>query len=218
MKNLNFIPVLLAAFLLLLINTVRASDDKYVAAMKKNIEQLDNAKSPEDFQSAVNAFERIAQKETDKWEPLYYASYGTLLSAMREPDAAKKDALLDKALASVQKAAEVKPNESEIVALIGFVHMIRVTVDPASRGQQYSGMAFQEFSKAVKMNPENPRALALLSQMQFGTAKFFGSSTDEACSTNTAAMAKFETYTNENPLAPTWGKEMTAQMEGACKK
>ncbi len=218
MKNLNFIPVLLALLLALIASTVHANDDKYIAVMKKNIEQLNNAKSPEDFQSAVNGFERIAQKETDKWEPFYYAGYGTLITAIQEQDGAKKDALLDKALASAQKAAAVKPNESEIVALIGFVHMIRVTVDPASRGQQYSGMAFQEFSKAVKLNPENPRALALLSQMQFGTAKFFGSGTDEACATNTAAIAKFETFTSENPLAPVWGKDMTVQMEGACKK
>ena len=218
MKNLNFIPVLLALLLLLIAGVLHANDDKYVEAMKKNIELLNDATSAEDFQSAVNAFERIAQKETDKWEPLYYAAYGTLITAIKEQDATKKDALLDKALASAQKAAGVKPNESEIVALIGFVHMIRVTVDPASRGQQYSGMAFQEFSKAVKLNPENPRALSLLSQMQYGTAKFFGSSTDEACATNTAAIAKFDTHTSEDPLAPTWGKDMTKQMETACKK
>ncbi len=217
MKNLNFIPVLLALLLLLVATVLHANDDKYIDAMKKNIEQLNNAKSTEDLQSAINGFERIAQKETAKWEPLYYASYGTLMTAMREPDATKKDVLLDKALAAAQKAAEVKPTESEIVALIGFVHMIRVTVDPASRGQQYSGMAFQEFSKAVKLNPENPRALALLSQMQFGTAKFFGSSTDEACGTNATAIEKFEMYTNDNPLAPTWGKDMTEQLKGACK-
>ena len=186
--------------------------------MKKAIDQLNTAQSPEDFQSAINGFERIAQKETDKWEPLYYAGYGTLITALREQDGAKKDALLDKALASAQKAAAIKPNDSEIVALIGFVHMIRVTIDPASRGQQYSGMAFQEFNKAVKLNPENPRALSLLSQMQFGTAKFFGSSTDEACATNTAAIAKFETFKSNNPLAPTWGKDMALEMEAACKK
>ncbi len=218
MKNLNFIPVLLALLLLLIASALHANDDKYIEEMKKNIELMNNPKSVEDFQAAVNGFERIAQKETDKWEPLYYAGYGTLIMAMKEQDGVAKDALLDKALASAKKAAEVKPNESEIVALIGFVHMIRVSIDPASRGQQYSGMAFQEFSKAVKLNPENPRALALLSQMQFGTAKFFGSSTDEACTTNSTAITKFETFTSENPLAPTWGKDMALQMEGACKK
>jgi hypothetical protein len=178
---------------------------------------MNNPQGPEDFQSAINAFERIAQKESDKWEPLYYAGYGYVIMAIQEKDVSKKDVLLDKALEITSRAAVIKPNESEIVALKGFVHMIRVTVDPASRGQQYSGMAFQEFSKAVKLNPENPRALSLLAQMQYGTAQFFNSSTAEACATNVAAIEKFDSYSNENPLAPTWGKEMTNQLKSACK-
>jgi hypothetical protein len=95
--------------------------------------------------------------------------------------------------------------------------MIRVTVDPASRGQQYSGLAFQAFSKAVAINPENPRALGLLAQMQYGTAQFFGSPVTEACTTLTKALEKFETYKNESPLAPTWGKKMAEGMKAACK-
>lgn len=217
MKNLNFIPVLLAALLLLIANSLHANDTQYEAAMKKNIELIYSAQSKDDFQSAINTFERIAQKETDKWEPLYYAGYGYLMMAIQEKEAINKDALLDQALKATKKASDIKASESEVVALTGFIHMIRVTVDPASRGQQYSGMAFQEFSKAVKLDPENPRALALLAQMQFGTAKFFGSATDEACATNGSAIEKFDTYKSDNPLAPVWGKSMTEQLKGACQ-
>ena len=217
MKNLNFIPVLLALLLLMVASVLHAHDDAYIEAMRKNIEKISNPQNPEDFQSAVNAFERIAQKESDKWEPLYYAGYGYLIMAIQEKEPTKKDMLLDKALEVITKAASIKPNESEIVALTGFVHMIRVTVDPASRGQQYSGLAFQEFSKAVRLNPENPRALSLLAQMQYGTAQFFNSSTAEACATNVTAIEKFTTYKNDNPLAPAWGKSMTDQLKNACK-
>ena len=87
--------------------------------------------------------------------------------------------------------------------------MMRVTVDPATRGPQYSGLAMQTFGKASAINPENPRALALMAQMQYGTAKFFGSPTTEACSTLNAALEKFDSYKSENPLSPQWGREMS---------
>jgi cytochrome c-type biogenesis protein CcmH/NrfG len=95
--------------------------------------------------------------------------------------------------------------------------MIRVTVDPATRGQQYSTLAYQSFNKAVAINPENPRALTLLAQMQFGTAQFFGSPTTEACATVTKALEKFAATSEPKPLAPEWGKGMAEGLKGKCQ-
>ena len=184
--------------------------------MQKNIESVYAAQSIPDIQNAVNAFERIGEAEKTKWEPFYYASFGYVMMANREKEAAAKDTYLDLALKSLENAKALQPNDSEITALEGFVHMIRVTVDPASRGQQYSGMAFQSFGKAVAMNPENPRALSLLAQMQYGTAQFFGSATTEACVTLTKAIEKFDTFKSDNVLAPQWGKGMTEGLKSKC--
>jgi hypothetical protein len=106
--------------------------------------------------------------------------------------------------------------DAEIIALVGFIHMMRVAVDPASRGAQYSGMAMQAFGKATSLNPENPRALVLMAQMQFGTAKFFGSPATEACATLNAAIQKFDSYKSDNPLAPQWGREMALGLKKEC--
>jgi hypothetical protein len=77
-------------------------------------------------------------------------------------------------------------------------------------------MAFQSLGKAVAVNPENPRALALLAQMQYGMAQFFGSPTTEACATLTKSLEKFESYKSENPLAPQWGKKMAEGLKTKC--
>src|SRR5690606_12702890 len=130
--------------------------------------------------------------------------------------ASRKDQALDQALAAIQKGKAMKPNESELVALEGFAHMIRVTVDPASRGPQYSGLAMQAFGKAVALNPDNPRALALLAQMQYGTAQFFGSGTEEACATLNKALEKFANASSDNPVAPTWGRGMAEGLKAQC--
>jgi tetratricopeptide (TPR) repeat protein len=184
--------------------------------MQKNIQALYQATEIPDLQQAVNSLERIASVEKTKWEPYYYASFGYVMIANREQDAAKKDGYLDQAMVSLNQAKAILSNDSEIIALEGFVYMIRVTVDPATRGPQYAGQAMQAFGKASALNPENPRALTLTAQMQYGTAQFFGSPTTEACVTLNAALEKFNTFKSDNPLAPQWGKGMAEGLKKQC--
>lgn len=204
-------------FAFAMIATTVWANEKYLQAMQKNIQQVYSAKTPVELQQAVNAFERVGEAEKDKWEPFYYASFGYIMMATREQEGSKKDLLLDNAAAVLKKALAINSNESEIVALEGFIHMLRVAVDPASRGQQYSGLAMQAFGKALGMNPENPRALALMAQMEFGTAQFFGSSVEGPCNTVSKAIEKFETYKSDSPLAPQWGQEMATRLKSQCK-
>lgn len=196
---------------------VFANDEKYTEQMTKNIETVYRAQTNEEFQSAINSFERIGNAEKTKWEPFYYAAFGYVMQATREQDGGKKDQYLDLAAASLGKAKAIKENESEIVALQGFVHMIRVTVDPASRGQKYSSLAFQSYGEAIALNPENPRALVFMAQMQYGTAQFFNSSTAEACATLDKAIEKFSSFKESNALAPRWGRQTAEGMKEQCK-
>lgn len=205
-------------FLMIISVTTWANDEKYYEQMGKQIQAVYTAKTMDEYQSAVNALDRIAGAEKTKWEPYYYSAFGNVMMATRETVPSKKDAYLDQALAAVEKGKAIVPDESELVALEGFVHMIRVTVDPASRGQQYSGLAMQTFGRALGMNPNNPRAMSLMAQMQFGTAQFFNQQPTEACETARKALAIFDLGTkSENPLTPQWGKEMTAGLIKNCK-
>jgi hypothetical protein len=68
----------------------------------------------------------------------------------------------------------------------------------------------------LAINPENPRALALMAQMEFGMAQFFKSPTTAACTTNRKAIEKFEAAKPENPLAPMWGKGVAEDLKSKC--
>ena len=193
------------------------NDNQYAEAMAKSIQSVYSSQSIAELQGTVNALERIASAEKTKWEPYYYAAFGDIMIAHLEQDATRKDAFLDQAIANIEKAKKIAAKESEIIALEGFVHVIRITVNPAARGQQYGGMAMQTLGRALSLNPENPRALALIAQTQYGTAQFLGSPTTEACATNAAALEKFATFKSENPLAPKWGKRMAEETAGNCK-
>jgi hypothetical protein len=207
----------LTIFFALTFNLLFADDAKFIEVMTQHIDAIYKAKTTEEYQKSINAFERIGNAEKTKWEPFYYSAWGYLMIANREKDPTKKDQLLDLSAAALAKAKAINENESEIVALDGFIQMIRVTVDPTSRGAQFSGQAMQLFGKAIGLNPENPRALALMAQMQFGTAKFFNAPTTEACTTNNKAIEKFLSYQSSNPLAPIWGKGMTESLLANCK-
>ena len=205
-------------FLILILSLPMAAfaADKYTEQMTRSINAIYNAQTPAEFQEAINTFERIGGAEKTKWEPFYYASFGyVLLATAAEPS--KKDALLDQAKAALDKAAVIRPDDSEILALEGFITMIRLTVDPATRGQQYSMMAMQSFGRAIALNPNNPRALALMAQMQLGTAQFFKQEPVEACATARKALDLFATATPADQLAPAWGKSMTEEIVANCK-
>lgn len=216
MKTLTLFPLMIV-LLIVVVESALANDDKYQGAMKKNIASVYNAQSVAELQQAVNAFERIGAAEKTKWEPFYYAAFGNIMMANRGEDGVKKDQLLDLATVNLEKAKAINANESEIVALEGFIYTIRVTVDPAARGPQFAGLAMQTFARAITLNADNPRALALMAQMQYGTAQFFGSPTTEACATLDKALEKFETYKSDNPLAPGWGKKMAEELKQQCK-
>lgn len=211
MKTINTILLMLLAI------AVFANDEKYVEQMGKQIQNVYAAKTIDDLQTAVNTFDRIANAEKSKWEPYYYSAFGNIMMATRTKEAAKMDSYLDQALASVEKGKALAPNESELIALEGFVHMIRITVDPAVRGQQYSGLSMQTFGKALAINPNNPRAMALMAQMQYCTAQFFGSPTTEACGVAAKALTLFNSEKPQNPIAPAWGKEMAEELLKSCK-
>src|SRR4051794_35459006 len=85
------------------------AQDKFTTSMLKSIDAVYNTKSPDDYQQAVNSFDRIASAEKTKWEPYYYSAFGNIMLANQEKDATKKDAYLDLALASVEKGQALAP-------------------------------------------------------------------------------------------------------------
>ena len=213
MKSLSLIIALVFVF-----NLANANAPSYRQAMEESIASLNQASDSEQLSVIANRFERIAHAEQDEWLPWYYAAYATLNRAIRADEPSQKDQLLDKAQQYLDEATAVKTEESELVALQGYVHTIRVTVDPATRGQQLAPLATKTLVQALKMNPDNPRALFLLGQMQYGTARFFGADTSEACQLIEQAVAKYESVTSEDALMPSWGKKSAQRMNEQCKE
>jgi hypothetical protein len=97
--------------------------------------------------------------------------------------------------------------------------MIRIGVDPASRGQEYSMKSADALQKSKKINPENPRALFMMAQLSYGTARFFGSEITEACQLNDSAIDIFETSNQDKDnFLPQWGRNQALEFKKRCLK
>lgn len=208
MKKYSFL--LLIAFL----STAVFANGPFEKAMGANVPLIFSSNTPTDLMPVINKLNRIGSAEKDRWEPHYYVAFGYLRMSQMQEDAAEKDKYLDLALKSVDQAETILPNDSELEAMRGFIIMIQLTVDPGARGMTHSPLAMASFQKAVTLNSENPRAHYLLGQMQYGTAQFMGGDTSEACASIATAIGLFDQQgDNENPFAPTWGKEDAIGMQ-----
>jgi hypothetical protein len=212
-KTVLLIGLLIAGFALNAQN-----QEAYIKAMTKGLEATGSAQSEQDFINAAGQFERISSRVKDQWHPQYYAALNYLNASFRTEKLETKDSYTSKAQIFIDKALELSPQESEIVALQGFNYMAQLAADPGNRGQSLSPKASQYFGKAVSMNPANPRALALMAQMQFGTAQFFGSSTDQPCATAKKSLPLFDAEEKGKSLDPSWGKEMAEALIKGCSK
>jgi len=192
------------------------AQDKYLESMQGAINEMYSAQAPGDFEPVINKFTRIGQAEADKWEPQYYVALSHVFKSFRIQEPAAKDAVLDQALAAVKQGAAISPNNSELLALEGFTNMIKLSVDPANRGQSYTPRIMAAFGRAMAIAPANPRAALFMAQMQIGTAQFFGSSIAEPCQLVQKSIGLFDSYQPTSPIAPMWGKEMVKEYTGMC--
>ncbi|MGK7397647.1 MAG: hypothetical protein ACNS62_23945 [Candidatus Cyclobacteriaceae bacterium M3_2C_046] len=188
----------------------------YEKAMKKQLSNLEAAESQSQWVEVANAFERIAQKESDQWLPFYYAALSYANLGLRGEDLNQKDQYYDKASELVDKAAALKPSESEITALQGYIVMGRIAADSQSRGPSLSSQALQLFNQAIAQDPDNPRALLLLAQMEYGMAQFFGNTPEKACKMARKSLDLFEKQAGQSELEPRWGKEMAQGFLSQC--
>lgn len=210
-------PILTIASLLMWITFAFASDPAYEAAMQKQIKAMNSIPDLKTSQEVTNGFIRISEAKNEEWLPLYYAAYNQIIAAFRFD--VDKDQYFDQALELVKKADQIAAGNSEITALHGFAIMGKLSVDPASRGQNLSPTAMQLFGKAIEQDRENPRAVTLMAQMELGMAEFFGTGPEKACGMARTALDLFdkeETKITETYILPAWGKSQAKEVSTKC--
>jgi hypothetical protein len=194
-----------------------AQDAKYMSAMEKNVGALDSLNTEPDFSSLANSFERIGNANPKEWLPLYYQAFCTVQIGMKQSTPAKMDEYFDKAEVIINKADQVSPENSEIVVVQSWINSMKIGIDPMTRGQKLGMRSAMLNEKAIKLNPENPRAYFLKGSGLFHTPENYGGGKDKACPVLQTALEKFKAAKNENAIMPKWGQRQTEKLLEKCK-
>lgn len=194
---------------LLLVTVSAFAQTAFDKVMTEKITKMEQAKTPEELTALSNDFARIADKEKTQWLPYYYAAYSTINKGrmmMRTGQLTELDAIAAEAQTNVDKAAELSPNNAEIMILEKMMHSLKMMVDPQARFMSEGMLAADALSKAEKADPENPRITLLKAEDTYYTPEQFGGSKAKGLELFQKAADQFKVYKPKTALDPMWGK------------
>jgi hypothetical protein len=195
-----------------------AQDSVYLQMMEENIAKTDSAKTSADWLNVANTMERIANKETDKWHPAYYASLSYLMTGLFTENKKEQSAYYDKALEWVLKCEGISGiDSSEVLVLKSQVWSMQISLQPAKLGRTLGPLSDAALKNALRINPENPRAYMLRGQNFYYSPPMFGGDKDKACEDFVLAKEKFEKFVPESKLSPQWGYQYVLGMIEECQ-
>jgi hypothetical protein len=182
----------------------------YEKIMSDKISKIETCKTPEDFQTLANDFQRIGSKESSKWLPAYYAAFSTIQKGrvmMRNGNTQALDGVASEAekyLATAQNLAGA--DNAEIRLLKKMSYSLRMMVNPQQRYMTDGARATEEMNTAEKLEPDNPRIALIKAEDVYFTPEQFGGSKAKGLEMFKDALAKFNVYKPKTALDPNWGK------------
>lgn len=178
-----------------------------------------SAQNVEAYENAALKFDLISNGAPDTWLPDYYYTQCYIMMSFNDQNGtvATKDKYLANAELRLATLLNQHPTEAEIYVLQGLFYTATLVVDPANRGQKYSALTRSSIEKALKLEPENPRAKQMLLSNKVGTAQFFNQDLSSFCEEAQLQIDQWDNYTPKSALHPTWGKNQLYEILKNCK-
>ncbi len=211
----------LLSFALGCMSLVTYAQANYEKVMTEKISKLEATRSPEELQALANDFQRIAEKEKDKWQPNYYTALAYIQkgrSQMQNGNNQALEEMADQAQKFVDAAEAMEKNNSEIHLLQKMIYSLKMMVNPMERFRTFGSQAEEELKRAEQLDPSNPRVTLIKAEDVYYTPEQFGGSKTKGMELFKAALEKFNTFKPKTGLDPTWGKtEAQYFLSGAAK-
>lgn len=184
-----------------------AQEQSGKTALEQAVYQLDNARTPDEWKQARNLFERLSLADPSAWLPGYYLAYTDIELSFRTNEVQQKQYYLKEASDCLEKLKKMKMNDpkerSEVSTLRGYWYFAQMAIDPAQNGPKYAGIVTNLYGEALKLNPENPRAIYLNAVFQHSMASFMGGTYEKLNDDIQRAMKLFKVQTKDN-TSPHW--------------
>ena len=152
----------------------------------------------------------LCDSDDANWLTHYYMVYADLCLFFSSNDERSKLNYLDDAKAHLAQIKDGDP--SEVEALRGYWYMALVTTNQAENGPKYSSTVIGCYQKALKINPENPRAILLNAIYMSNMQKAFGGVYKEFSDDMQRAYLLLQAPSTALPN-PQWGMEFFGKQE-----
>lgn len=213
MKNVKKTLLLIAGFYFLLLH-ISAQDQQLTTA----VAQLDNAKTAKALQGLSTQFASIAASQPNNWLPYYYAALcNARIGFLYRDDGESIESFSNDGETYAKKAQELlkasgsNKDKAELYTVISMVYRTKVFINPMTYGPKFGPTAQQYLDQALKLDPENPRALYLQGWTKYETPKMWGGDKDKAKTLLQEASAKLQQQTASG-AQPHWGKTEVAEL------
>lgn len=203
------------AILIILLTTLFSisAQNKYTDGMQKALQLWGEQQTA----PASNLFERIAMAEEDNWLPYYYAALVNTTASFGESDKKILTQQLEKAKEFNDIAKNLSPDNPELLVMEAMINTAWIAFDGAAYGMTLSGKNTQLYQRALQLAPKNPRVVFSKAEWDMGSARYFGKDTTPYCKDVERALELFETFENDTPFYPKWGKERAEGVAKQCK-
>jgi hypothetical protein len=200
----------LLSFALACMSLTAFAQTDYEKIMTEKIAKIETCKTPEDFQTLANDFERIGSKESSQWLPPYYAAFSQIQKGrvmmrngnMQELDGVASQA--EKFLGLAQSLAGA--DNAEIHLLKKMANSLRMMVNPAQRFMTDGARASEELNIAEKLDAANPRIALIKGEDIYFTPEQYGGSKTKGLELFKEALVKYNNYKLKTALDPNWGR------------
>jgi len=161
--------------------------------------------------------ERIASVEKTNWLPSYYVALINTTEAFNPANKANAAALIEKAQKAQDDATMISPSNPELMVMQAMIYTAIIVQDPMTNGMKYSGLAREQYNKAIALAPNNPRVVFCRAEFEIGGARWTGADTKALCKEVARSIELFAADKPETPFSPSWGMDRAQQKLLECK-
>jgi tetratricopeptide (TPR) repeat protein len=197
----------------LFISSLVAAQSSYEQGMGKSLGLWGEGKA----QEASDLMQRIASAEKNNWLPNYYVALINTAESFNPANKEKVTALVAKAQDALDNATVISPNNPEIMVVQAMLYTVILLQDPMTNGAKYSGLAMEQYNKALSIDPDNPRVVFSKAEFEIGSAKYWGTDTKPMCEQIAKSIQLFANFKPETVFSPKWGLDRAQEASKSCK-
>ena len=197
-----------------LVAVVSANAQQFEQGMGKALSTWKTGNATE----ASALFERIASVEKNNWLPNYYVALVNTTEAFNPANSKNATALINKAQTALDAAELISPNNPEILIMQAMINTALIVQDPMTNGMKLSASTIALYDKAIKLAPENPRAVFGKAEFEIGGAQYWGTDTKPMCEQVAKSIELFAKFKPESQFHPSWGLDRAQETLKNCGK